>query len=133
MINLNKNVLTVILLIIGLGAGFFGGMQYQKSQAGNGRNGAFTRRLGNGQNAQAIRGSIDSIDNNSLTVKLMDGSGKIVLLNEQTTLEKNATASASDLKSGENITAFGTQNSDGSVTAMNIQIGGGFRGPGQGQ
>lgn len=145
----NKNLTTksqallivgIVALLIGGAAGFFGGMQYQKGktvanfQAGNG---TFQRgnRIGvgrpGGANGMAVRGQIISADNNSITVKMMDGSTKIVILGSTSVIAKTTTASASDLVNGANVIVFGTTNSDGSVTAQNVQIGNGmmFGGP----
>lgn len=125
----NANILAIVLLLVGLAAGFFGGMQYQKSQrsatfgqAGN-QTGQFTRRA-NGQNGanRPVAGDIISADEKSITVKLQDGSSKIVLVPDSAQINKAATATKSDLKTGERVAVFGTQNSDGSVTAQNIQL-----------
>ena len=62
-----------------------------------------------------------------LDVKMQDGSTKIVILSEQTSINKASEGSKEDLKTGEQVTAFGTENSDGSVTAQNISIGGMLR------
>lgn len=37
-------------------------------------------------------------------------------------MSKTATGSASDITVGQNVVAFGSANSDGSVTAQNIQL-----------
>lgn len=125
----NANILAIALLVIGLGAGFFGGMQYQKSQRGqlgaNGQpNNQQGRRVGMGQNGanRPVAGSIISADDKSITVKLADGSSKIVLLSDQTQINKAEVAVKSDLKAGETVAVFGSANSDGSVTAQNIQL-----------
>ena len=67
--------------------GFFGGMMYQKNQTpsfGMMGRGNFAGRFGsqNGQNAnfRPVRGQVLSMDNNSLTVKMSDGSTEIVVL-----------------------------------------------------
>jgi len=123
----NSALIVILALLVGGGAGFFGGMQYQKSQrpsfgqfagarGGSGANGA---RLRNGNGAA---GTILSVDNNSITVKMTDGSSKIVLLTTTTAIDKAATASAVDLTVGERVSAFGTTNTDGSITATNVQI-----------
>jgi hypothetical protein len=65
-----------------------------------------------------------------MTVKLNDGSSKIVLLTGTTSINKAATAATSDLTVGETVSAFGTTNSDGSITATNVQINPLMRGPG---
>ncbi len=148
---MKKNNIVLILVIaavVGI-AGFFGGMQYQKSKSpansffgngvGGGGNGQ-TRRFGNGtggRNSGAVIGEILSSDENSITVKLMDGSSKIVIVSSSTSINKAAAASKSDLKTGERVAVFGSTNSDGSVTAQNIQLnpmmrfGGGTRPSGQ--
>lgn len=128
---MNKTYLTsAVLIVLAAGAGFFGGMKYQQSQRPNFPAGNFASRNSqrNGQNNfRPVAGQILSVDDKSITVKLSDGSSKIVLLTGSTTLSQSATASATDLKVGENVAAFGTDNSDGSVTAANIQINPMFR------
>src|SRR5690348_4844573 len=128
----NKTTIIAAILVILAGVGgFFGGMQYQKSQTasrfaqfGNGQGGQFYRRFGQGgQNgANVIRGQVVSTDSNSITVKLPDGSTKILVVGSSTAFMKSASGSLSDLKSGDTVMAFGTSNSDGSVTAQSVQI-----------
>ncbi|MCL4389972.1 MAG: DUF5666 domain-containing protein [Patescibacteria group bacterium] len=123
--------IAVVVLVIGAGGGFFAGMKYQQSKQPSfnfQQNNGATRGLfrsganGAGANASAVTGNIISASADSITVQLADGSSKIVLISPSTTLEKGATASASDLQTGERVAAFGTTNSDGSVTATNVQI-----------
>jgi ribosomal protein L2 len=127
----NVIIITVLVAIIAAGAGFFGGMQYQKSQRpaggqfanrqfGQGSQGQFVRR--NGQSGGAVIGQILSLDDKSITVKMPDGSSKIVILSEATAINKQAEGTKSDLKTGENVAVFGSANADGSVTAQNIQL-----------
>ena len=52
----------------------------------------------------------------------MDGSSKIILLSDKTTINKATAGSKEDLKTGVKIAAFGTENPDGSVSASNVQI-----------
>lgn len=127
----NKSLIMVVVAVLIVGAAaFYGGMQYQKSQRGNFAGGQFANRNGEpggfrGQgNNRPVSGEIISQDDNSITVKMQDGSSKIVILSEKTTINKASTGTKSDLKTGERITAFGTANSDGSVTAENVSIGG---------
>ncbi len=127
----NINTLAIILLVVGLLGGFFGGMQYQKSKQPvgfNGRNGQGGFGRGNSQGQRPVSGDIISQDSNSVTVKLQDGSSKIIILSGTTTINKATAGSVSDLKIGERVTAFGTANSDGSVTAQNLSVGTMFRG-----
>lgn len=141
--NLIVIIVGVVTLLIGGGAGFFAGMKYQQGKTpqrgqflgmnnfgGNGNGG--NRRFGNG-NGMAIRGQIISSDSNSITVKLQDGSTKIVILNGSSVIAKSTTGQVSDLTNGSEVTAFGTTNSDGSITAQNIQIGAGLFGQRMGQ
>jgi hypothetical protein len=135
----NIAVIIIVALLVGGGIGFFGGMQYQKSQRGAGfgqfANGGFGPRGGSGaggarfRNGGGVVGDILSVDNNSMTVKLADGSSKIVLLTGSTTINKAAQATVADLTAGTRVAAFGATNSDGSVTATNVQINPLMRGP----
>jgi hypothetical protein len=129
----NLIIIAVFALIIGGAAGFFGGMQYQKSQRlqafqFNGQatqpNGSGNFRVGqSGRSGFApVTGEIIDSDDKSITVKLEDGSSKIVLLSKDTSISKSDKISVSELKKGETVAAFGTQNSDGTITAQNIQL-----------
>ena len=131
----NVVLIAILALLVGGGAGFFAGSQYQKSQrpsfgqfaGARGGSGAAGVR---GRNGNGAAGTILSVDATSMTVKLTDGSSKIVLLTGTTSINKAATAAASDLTVGETVSAFGTTNTDGSITATNVQINPIMRGPG---
>jgi hypothetical protein len=136
----NERIIFIVLIVLVAAGAFFGGMQYGKAGANNQLNrfnrGTNGRQFGNGNGVSArgqtvVSGDILSSGDNTLTVKLTDGSSKIVILSGNTAISQNATASASDLKNGERVMVIGTQNSDQSVTAQNIQINPQFRGPGQ--
>ena len=131
--------IVAIIMSVGVGAlAFYGGMQYQKSQSTSSRN--FTmggqqqgssrtgvgvaRRMGNGQ---PVSGEIISIDSTSLTVKLPDGSSRIVLFTDKTIFNKTAAVEKTEVKVGEKVGVFGTSNTDGSMTAQNIQLNPQFR------
>jgi len=133
----NKNtmmIIAVVLIIVAAIGGFVGGMMYQKNQAqsfgmvganGSRQGGNFAGRFGqNGQNAnfRPVRGQVLSMDNNSLTVKMSDGSTKIVVLSSSTAFMQSTKASLSDVKTGDTVNVVGTQNSDGSVMAQDVQI-----------
>lgn len=132
----NKNLLIVIIgvisLLVGGAAGFFGGMKYQQGKTptrGQFANMMFQRNgMGNrlGATAMAVRGAVISADNNSITVKMQDGSTKIVILSSTTMIGKTTSGTASDLINGSNVTIFGNTNSDGTITAQNVQIGNGI-------
>lgn len=129
----NYVLIAVIAIVVGIVA-FFGGMKYQESKAGSGNFARqFQNMMGNrqgGQNGQnrfmgggrPVVGEILSVDDKSITVKLQDDSSKIVLLSDKTAINKATEASKTDLKVGERVLVAGTENSDGSVTAVNIQL-----------
>jgi hypothetical protein len=53
------------------------------------------------------------------------------LLSDSTAISKSESAAKEDLKVGEKISAFGSQNQDGSITANTIQLNPVFRGQNQ--
>lgn len=137
----SKNVLLVVLgaILIG-GAGFYGGMSYQRTKLAKlGPMGNFPGRPGDqmmrgdgakvptamgnrGAGFRPIVGEILSKDDKSITVKLTDGSSKIVLLAQTTNINKAEKVEASALAVGESVRVFGTTNQDGSVTAQDVQL-----------
>ena len=131
--NINKNtilIIAIVLIVVALGGGFFAGMQYQKTQRGtfaaafgNGNStGARGFGGGNFQGSRPITGQIVSVSDNTMTVKLSDGSTKIVILSTSTSINKADKGSISDLKVGDTVATFGSANSDGSITAQNVQL-----------
>ena len=134
----NSLPIFIIIAIIVAGGAFFAGTKYQAGQrnnfALNGVNGQFRRGLGGngtfgGANGNVARGDIIDVSDTGMTVKLPDGSSKIVILSDKTTISKAATGSRSDLKNGETVAIFGTSNSDDSLTAQNVQLNPQDRGP----
>lgn len=130
--------MTVALVLVFTGAGFYGGMKYQQSQKGN-----FSGQLGTGQGAfrnsrvggtgangtvnrggfRPVAGEIILADDKSITVKLQDDSSKIILINSKTIINKAQIVDKTELKVGEKVSVFGSENTDGSVTAQNVQLG----------
>lgn len=115
--------------MVGVGTGFLVGMKYQQSkqpafsrQGGRAleQNRQMSNRQGNG--ARPVNGEIISIDDKSFTVKMQDGSSKIVIVSDQTQYNQSQQASKSDVKVGDTVIAIGSTNSDGSVTASNVQL-----------
>jgi hypothetical protein len=127
-------LISIVLIVIAVIGGFFLGMTYQKSQINFGMIGQGSRQDGNfrmlgqgGANTQnsnfrPVRGQVVSADNNNLTVKMSDGSTKLVVLSESTAFMQSTKASLSDIKTGDTVNVLGTQNSDGSITAQDVQI-----------
>ncbi len=133
----NKLITNVIIVIVVGLIAFFGGMKYQESKGGKtageaartvgGRNGG---QFGQGRGlvrGGATLGEIISSDDKSITVKMTDGSSKIVLLTDKTQINKAAAGTISDLKTGVRVFVSGTANPDGSETAENIQLNPTFR------
>ncbi len=124
----NNNIAIMAIIAIAVaGVSFFGGMKFQESrrntfsrQAG----GQFAQRAGGGNRAgfRPVNGEILSQDDTSITVKLTDGTSKIVILNDKTQFNKADVVTKQDLKVGDKVAIFGQDNSDGSVTGQNIQI-----------
>lgn len=142
--SVNSKIVTaaVVAAIVFGGAGFYGGMTYEKSAAASQRQDRFAQMGGGnfaGRNSGAnnqnrprtvgarngggfIAGQITAKDDKSITVKERSGSSKIILYSGSTTVGKSVAGSAADLSTGENVMVTGTTNTDGSVTAENIQI-----------
>lgn len=141
---MKKLILFIIVLIIAVGGAFYGGMKYGQSKvAGNfanlrnlspeerqqrfqemgaGITGSFGNRTGNQSGAGFVNGEIISKDNQSITVKLRDGSSKIVFYSGMTEISKFASGSSGDLEVGKTVMINGTANQDGSITAQSIQL-----------
>ncbi len=136
----NNILLMIIVFIIALLVGFFAGMQYQKEQVNPWEKTKDNQQITN-QNPQGqingqrglnpqngnirggmINGEILSKDENSITVKTIDGSNKIIIFSDSTSINKSTEAAVSDLIIGETVSTFGTTNSDGSITAEIIQL-----------
>lgn len=139
-------VAVVIVAVVAGGVGFVGGMKFQQQRVpvnvGRFANGQFgngqmmrgnNQQFGNQQSGQAVgngmrgtfrpvNGSIVSVSDNTMTVKLEDGSTKIILFSDTTQLNKAAQATKQDLKVGTTVAVFGQTNADGSVSAQNIQL-----------
>jgi hypothetical protein len=136
-------LIVVVAIVVG-SASFFGGMKYgemknrevfkdvgdrfadlspderqaRMQQLGAVGAGGLRERSGGG----FISGEILSKDDKSITVKLRDGGSKIVLFSSATQIMKSSSGSADDLKTGESVTATGTSNEDGSISAKSIQL-----------
>jgi hypothetical protein len=90
-----------------------------------GGNGGFNRDGFAGQGMRGggfITGTVIDANDSSITVKSMDGSSKIILLGDTTMIAKSTAGAKTDLTAGTGVVINGTQNSDGSITATNIQI-----------
>ncbi len=129
--NMKKIISSVIILLV-VGGAFYGGTLYGKGQkltnsfanlaSGQARMQQFGNTAGNRQSGGFSSGEIIAKDANSITVKLRDGSSKIIFFSDSTKITKSVQGNLDDLKSGQNITVTGTTNQDGSITSQSIQI-----------
>ncbi|MCX6752517.1 MAG: DUF5666 domain-containing protein [Candidatus Nomurabacteria bacterium] len=125
--------------VIVLVAVFYGGMVYGKSQIParggnlafgqnpNGASGMRGARTGGGFTA----GKIISKDATSITVQIMaggpaspstQGGSKIIFVDNNTKVTKQANGALSDLAVGTDVSVTGTPNADGSISAQSVQI-----------
>lgn len=137
--NINKIIaVAMVIAVVLVVVGFFGGTLYQKSQTikpgrnfggpGGGGIGNFesqaanaTRRSG-GLQGGFTSGDIIARDNNSITLKLRDGSSRIIFYSGSTTINKQASGTVDDLSVGSSVMVVGNANADGSVSAQNISL-----------
>lgn len=134
-----QNTLFLILgFVIIAGGAFFGGMKYQESKQSNFQsrfaNNGFEARNGNSQGQmmsggnrnlngfRPVNGEIISADDKSITIKLTDGSSRIVFFSDKTTVNRSTQAAVSDLKTGEKVMVMGQQEADGSIVAQTISL-----------
>ena len=131
-------IFIAIVIIVGAGA-FWGGMKYFQSKSPTPQSfqnmtqeqrqqlfasGQGAARLGNGARSEGgfSSGQIIAKDDKSITIKMPDGSSKIVFYSESTKIQKTADGTIADIQIGQEVSSNGTANSDGSVTAQTIQI-----------
>jgi len=126
-----NNKKTIIIAVVLIAISFFAGSKYSQREASaastNSRTafaggGAGFRGLRGGANGGGASGEVISKDSQSITVKMRDGSSKIIFVGDNTPVMKAVSGSLSDIKVGSQITSIGTTNSDGSITAQSIQI-----------
>lgn len=119
--NKKNLIITGITIVVVAAAAFYGGIRYQQAQKPRFQN------INRTMNFRPVVGEIISIDENTITAKLDNGSSKIILFSPKTDINKAASVSATELKTGEKISVVGQENTDGSVTAQNIQLNPSFR------
>lgn len=133
-----KKILPILIVavLVMVGAAFYGGMLYGKSQRTNAnfanltadqrtarmQAGGFAGRGGANVNGGLASGEVLSKDDKSITIKLRDGGSKIVFLGSSTETMKTVVGTAADLTVGQQVVVTGTDNSDGSINAQNVQI-----------
>ena len=126
----NTKLLISSLLIFGLASGFGAGYFFRNSQLPksrgnftviNGKNGGMRQGLEK-IGTTIVQGEIISQDDKSITVKLTDGSTKIIILADSTSYSEEKTVEKNNLIVGTKVGIFGTPNSDGSITAQSVRL-----------
>lgn len=124
-----KKILPIVVALIVVGGGAFcAGTKYQQSKMpsrGNFQNMTSEQRQQFSQNRNGsgfLGEEVLSKDDQSITVKMQDGSSKIVFFSASTAVSKMTDGSIDDVAVGKQIMITGTQNSDGSYSAKTIQI-----------
>jgi hypothetical protein len=128
-------VIMIVIAVVFFGIGFgtaklFPGSSATTNQGAAGaRQGAAGRMGGAGfagrggaAGAGFVTGQVEKADATSLSVKLRDGSVKLVLVASSTKASHTTDATIGDITVGSDVVVNGTTNSDGSVTAQMIQI-----------
>ena len=141
---MKKLIPIIIALVIVGGGAFYGGMKYEQSKSpldnfsrqnfqnlseedrqqlfqGN-VGGTIQRGVERGTGAGFLNGEVIDKDEQSLTLKMTDGSSKIIFFSGSTEISKTAEGSINDIEIGKQIMVSGEQNSDGSYTAKTIQL-----------
>ncbi|OGZ33471.1 MAG: hypothetical protein A2Y98_03020 [Candidatus Portnoybacteria bacterium RBG_19FT_COMBO_36_7] len=132
-------IFIAIVILVGAGA-FYGGMKYGQNKSSTPQNfqnmteeerqqlfasGQRAVRMVNRDGQASDRfsnGEIIAKDGQTITVKSQDNSSKIVFYSESTNIQKSTNGTTEDLQIGQQITVSGTDNSDGSIAAQNIQL-----------
>lgn len=109
-----------------MGQNFDGrGTSYQNgNQTGNNNGTGRGIMMGN----RPVSGTILSVSDNSITVQQPDGSSRIVILSDQTSINEATKVDRSQLTKDAEVAVFGSLNSDGSLTAQSIELNPEFRG-----
>lgn len=139
---MNKQTITIIIGAVLIIAAFFVGRttgassvkstssqsKFTQGMYGTRTTGGFGGRAGGGarllpEGGPATTGQVVSETANSITVAIPNNGGsKIILFSPSTAIIKTVPGTTSDITVGSTITIAGTPNSDGSVSANNIQI-----------
>jgi len=139
----------VVAAVLAGGLGFWGGMSFASSKAsaapsfGQGRGdfanmtqdqmrqrfaengGGFAGRTGTrsgGTFGGMTIGEVLSKGGQSITVKMPDGSSRIVFYGDSTQVQKTVDGTMDEVTEGATVRVTGTSNDDGSVTAQEIQL-----------
>lgn len=135
-----RNLTISLVVAIALMGGFYSGFRYEKSKvpqaaaspaafAGVGGGGGGTASPGTGGTGGAggfvgrgTFGQVESVNGNLLTIKDAQGSEVKVQLQASTTITKTVGGAKGDLTQGVNVTVTGQRGTDGTVTAVAVNI-----------
>jgi hypothetical protein len=133
-----ERILWVVAVLLVGAAAFFGGRQMGVVAGQESRTAAaagFFAQRGGGQGGQGggrgqgLSGTVASIDGNTVSLTMNDGSTVKVSLAADGVVRHQVDGTLADVKVGERVVAIGTQSGD-TFAATAIQVGGGFGGPG---
>jgi hypothetical protein len=126
---MNKEILLILAAAVIAGAGFSGGMIYEKSanksRFQNPGNFSLEKsgQIGNRGQNQPISGEIISKDETGITVKLKDGGSKIIFVSSSTKITESVEKNSDSLSIGTQAVIIGSSDSNGIITASSIQMG----------
>ena len=132
-IMINKKIAIIsVIALIALGGSFYGGMKYGEtgklapSEFGGterflNRENGFQDMQQGGNRENMFNGEVISKDSNSIVVKLLDGSSRIVFFSNNTQVSKTEIGSIDDIEVGLQVVVNGQKNDDGSYIASTIQ------------
>lgn len=121
-----KNIIKISIVIVLILISFYSGIIFSKNKSPM-KNTNFSQNNMHGNtprnNGTFLNGEIISKDENSITIKLLDGGSKILFLDKNNLkINKTVPGSETDLNIGEQINATGVNNPDGSILTQTIQI-----------
>lgn len=125
----------ILAMALVAGGAFYGGMKYQQSkvpvfgmrgqaafgQLRDGAGGPMARRVP-GTDGLGVAGDVLLKDATGFTLKLRDGGSKNIVTTSSTRVSKMTDGSIEDVGVGTSVTILGTTNSDGSLTATQVQL-----------
>jgi len=132
-----KHIISAVIVIVVIaGLLFYGGMQYGNIKSSSRGIGQFAGQMGGtgsgartsgvvsrgGVSGGFTIGDILAKDATSITVKMRDGSTKIVFYSSTTDVQKTVDGSATDLVVGKSVSVMGITNADGSITAQSVSL-----------
>ena len=111
-------LLAVVLILLAGAGGFFTGIIVGKQKAENSK----VTKIDSSQNGNVFTAEVESIENNLVTVKLPDGTSKIVIVPVSTPIRSSKTVGLSDIQKGQVLLIAGFPNQESNVEARSIQI-----------